>query len=751
MKHLVSLDQSKNRRNLYSITKNNRLTMTASLITGLLISLSPNYSVQAESLEEANERIDVKELYADYHSLLKNEKVNGYEDNLSDGVDQEKVDDQSEEIKLIKETLILAIEKAGNAELVAAIREENLTIDELDDIFKVLVEDIIDSEEKVEPETESEEEIIKEEKAEVQLVSNFSTKSETEELPASEESEGVSTKLKTGIYIVKAGDTLNKIAKQHETTVQELVTLNKIKNIHQISVGQSLKIYQTDENIEELAKPHSQSEFIDILGEYAKTVAKEQNLYASVMIAQAALETGFGQSSLSSVPNHNLYGMKGSYQGSSVTMPTKEYSQSKGWYTVHAQFKKYPSYLESLLDHASYIRRGPSWAPNYYSGVWLENTSSYRDATASLQGRYATDPNYANKLNTIIERYQLTRYDIFEETDENYPDTPPTNNNKPIKPVTPSTGDKELAPIETIRYTIKAGDTLSQIARNFEMTVNELKDLNHLKTDLIFVGQKIKVKKVNSQITKPENKPELEEKPVETEKEKYLVIRGDTLSKIARDHGMTVSELKELNGLSSDLIFVGQSLKTKKSAESTNKPSSKPTPPVLENKKDYTIKAGDTLSKIARNYGMTVNELKSLNALSSDLIFVGQKLQIKSVTVAKPNSKPSPQPVKPSETVKSTYTVKAGDTLSKIAREYNMTISELKKINHLKSDLIFVKQELKLNNHTEVTKATPKEYRVEKGDTLYQIALKNKTSVKTIKTKNKLTTDLIYVGQILDL
>src|SRR5699024_5813047 len=90
------------------------------------------------------------------------------------------------------------------------------------------------------------------------------------------------------------------------------------------------------------------SEFINIIGEYASKIAKDNNLYASVMVAQAALESGFGGSSLSSAPNYTLFGIKGSYNGQSVTMKTWENINGKN-VTVNAKFKKYPSYLESCI------------------------------------------------------------------------------------------------------------------------------------------------------------------------------------------------------------------------------------------------------------------------------------------------------------------------------------------------------------------------------------------------------------------
>lgn len=147
----------------------------------------------------------------------------------------------------------------------------------------------------------------------------------------------------------------------------------------------------------------------------AQQAASKYNLYASVMLAQAILESSWGQSTLSSQYN-NLFGMKGDYNGAYVSMPTSEWSADKGYYTVYANFRSYPSFYESFADNGDKLRNGVDWDSAYYKGTWKENTSSYKDATAWLQGRYATAPNYAAVLNNIIETYNLTQYDSEAST-----------------------------------------------------------------------------------------------------------------------------------------------------------------------------------------------------------------------------------------------------------------------------------------------------------------------------------------------
>ena len=156
----------------------------------------------------------------------------------------------------------------------------------------------------------------------------------------------------------------------------------------------------------------STAAFINSISSYAVSLGQEYNIYPSVMIAQAILESGWGESGLSSAPNHNLFGIKGSYNGNSVALKTSEWSESKGWYTITANFRKYPSYRESLEDNAKLLRNGLTWNAANYSGTWRENASNYKEATAGLvKGGYATDPSYAASLNNIIVNYNLTQYD----------------------------------------------------------------------------------------------------------------------------------------------------------------------------------------------------------------------------------------------------------------------------------------------------------------------------------------------------
>lgn len=162
---------------------------------------------------------------------------------------------------------------------------------------------------------------------------------------------------------------------------------------------------------EEATDDATTREFISLVGERARQIGQERGIYASVMIAQAILESNSGQSTLSLPPNYNLFGIKGKYNGQSVTMKTWEDDGKGNLYKVDADFRAYHSWAASMYDYADLI------GSSFYAKVQKANAPTYQDATAALTGTYATDTSYAHKLNALIEQYGLTAYDSPLEAD----------------------------------------------------------------------------------------------------------------------------------------------------------------------------------------------------------------------------------------------------------------------------------------------------------------------------------------------
>ena len=200
----------------------------------------------------------------------------------------------------------------------------------------------------------------------------------------------------------------------------------------------------------------------------------------------------------------------------------------------------------------------------------------------------------------------------------------------------------------------------------------------------------------------------------------YIVKSGDSLYSIARKYNTTVDEIKRLNNLSSNALSIGQVLKIPSSSESSNTGSNTGTT------NTYVVKSGDSLYSIARKYNTTVDEIKKLNNLSSNLLNIGQVLKI------------------PSGSSTNTYVVKNGDNLYSIARKYNTTVDEIKRLNNLSSNVLSIGQVLKIPSGSSTNT-----YVVKNGDNLYSIARKYQITVDELKKLNNLSSNLLSIGQVL--
>ena len=148
----------------------------------------------------------------------------------------------------------------------------------------------------------------------------------------------------------------------------------------------------------------------------------------------------------------------------------------------------------------------------------------------------------------------------------------------------------------------------------------------------------------------------------------------------------------------------------------------------------YTVKRGDSLSKISAKYNITISALKRFNNLSKSTVYVGQKIKL-------------PGGVKVASSKPSVHIVKRGDTLSEIAEKYSIRVSDLKRLNNLSKNTVYVGQKIKLSGNAHTTIQKVQYHKVKRGDTLSEIAEKYNVSVKQIKSLNKLRSENIRLGQ----
>ena len=198
--------------------------------------------------------------------------------------------------------------------------------------------------------------------------------------------------------------------------------------------------------------------------------------------------------------------------------------------------------------------------------------------------------------------------------------------------------------------------------------------------------------------------------------EEHIVKKGDTLYSIGKKYNISIDELKRINNLISNRLSIGQILKLK-NTDNNN--------PV------YIVQKNDTLYSVAKNNNISVEELIKINNLSNPNLYIGQELYI---------------PKKEEQTTieeYDIYTVKKGDSLWKISKEYNITIPDLKNINNLSDLTLQINQKLlvpKKKNENNI-------YIVQKGDTIWSITRKNDLTVDELKEKNNLNSNLLYIGQ----
>ena len=212
-----------------------------------------------------------------------------------------------------------------------------------------------------------------------------------------------------------------------------------------------------------------------------------------------------------------------------------------------------------------------------------------------------------------------------------------------VSPVIPPSGNVHI---------VKLGDTLYSIARKYNVTVDYLKRINNLTSDILSISQKLLISSEDGS----------------SDVNIYTVQKGDSLYSIANKYNTTVDKIKTQNNLTSNDLYIGQQLNIPKGVIDE----------IISNDLTYTVKSGDTLYSIAKNHNTTVDNLKIANNLTSNILSVGQILTI-------PNNRSKNEII---------YSVKSGDTLWTIAKNFDTTVNKIKRKNNLVSNKLSIEQQL---------------------------------------------------------
>ena len=290
------------------------------------------------------------------------------------------------------------------------------------------------------------------------------------------------------------------------------------------------------------------------------------------------------------------------------------------------------------------------------------------------------------------------------------------------------------APLKAVQpqfHTVRSGESLSVIASRYGSSTNELKQFNNLRSTSLAIGQKLSIPA---------------QADIQIQPTLHIVSRGESLSVIAKRYGKSTNELKNYNSLRSTTLAVGQKLKIpNRVIQVASTPVKVPAKPIV-----HTVTPGESLSVIAKRYGKTSRELKSYNSLRSTSLAIGQKLKIPNGEIQISSAPIKVIPNKPLE-----HTVRRGESLSVIAKQYGKSSNELKNYNNLRSTSLAIGQKLKIpNGAVQITnvpvKLAPSKpiiHKVRSGESLSVIASRYGKTTNDLKSYNNLRSTKLVVGQ----
>ncbi len=401
-----------------------------------------------------------------------------------------------------------------------------------------------------------------------------------------------------------------------------------------------------------------------------------------------------------------------------------------------------------------------------YMKIYQDSTTNYEVVAPEGTSKVEYTVKKGDKLLTIAELFDTRIADIRnwnnlpytttvrvgqkltlfvpEEKTEYYSQMDNYSEQEKSKITAMNDNDSEEPQSNWVYHRIQRNETISSIALKYGVSVKEIKNWNNLRSNRILRGKKLKIFTEGVEQSVASN----------SGKSTYKVKKGDTLGKIAREMGVSVTDLRRLNSINGNNIKYGQVLLLNKGGKGDN------TAQVSSSKKkmiSYEVKRGETLSQIAERFSVRTQDIRRWNKLPNNKITAGKSLKIYTSTISEDyylakeygggnSGQGSQTPTR--------YVVKSGESLSHIATKYNLKIADIMAWNNIKDQSkVQAGQTLSLNGPTSgnsVRSARKSEqlvHKVKNGEALTKIAQQYRVKVSDIKQWNNLKTNKINAGQ----
>jgi LysM repeat protein len=391
-------------------------------------------------------------------------------------------------------------------------------------------------------------------------------------------------------------------------------------------------------------------QYIDSFKNIAMREMIEYKVPASITLAQGLLESGSGNSRLAKNGN-NHFGIKCKKDWTGCTILEDDDA-------LQECFRCYSTAEESFRDHSRFLKENKR-----YSTLFTYSITDYKSwAGGLLAAGYATNQKYTDLLIACIERNKLAKFDTLIVNGYN-----PYNQEMPA--------NFEIINAKRIPVTVvQPNQNLETIATQNNKTEKKLTKYNDLNYHRIEPGDVLYLKPKKNKATIAS----------------HTVAEGEDMWTISQKYAIKLNALYKKNLMipgtepvsGTVLQLQHKASTTPDTSRKTIQPSSMPTNSNLPLNGDnwHIVSAGETLFSISKRYGLTVDELKAINKLEGNQLYLGQKLRIK--TEGKTTEEP----------IGIKHIVKTGDTLYSISKLYGVTIEAIKNLNNLKSDSLTIGQ-----------------------------------------------------------